>query len=134
MISTEEPSFEIKPINSSCSNIENKDMLKPAYGSTSDNMNKDISNLDNQANANAQYDNVDSMEVKPLYGGYYLINYSILFRKNIYKINSDSEINAIKLLLNNKIYKRDYFLEISNKNKKSVYIIRGNYKNKFSKI
>jgi len=74
--------------------------------------------------------------------------YEILFKNNTYTIYSHSEKDAIHIFLKNKIYKRDYILQIKKiesmrdvkkniivKDKKySLYIVRGFKKNVFDKI
>jgi hypothetical protein len=87
--------------------------------------------MQNQTTASAQYDS-DIASPESMYGGN--SSYKIIFRKKSTFIPSSSEKDAIKIFLNNKIYKRDYLLEIIQNNKKSIYIIRANYKNKIKKI
>ena len=125
-------SHDIVPINSQCQGrVETKIVSQP--GTDSNQAAKDIQNTENQQAINAQYDSVDDMKVKPMYGGNML--FKIIFRNKVSNIYQNNEKNAIKELLNNKIYKKDHLLEIfNNKNVRSVYIIRGNYKNKFKKI
>jgi hypothetical protein len=130
-----ENNYDIEPVNSSCNNIINDTVIINSPGSTLNNSDKDIISGTNQHDADAQYDNVDNISVKPLYGGIKTnILFTIKFRNKIININSDSEYNAIKLFLNNKIYKKDNLLEISYKNKFSLYIIKNSYKNKFIKM
>ena len=125
---------DIVPVNNKCQgHAETKIISNP--GTDTNQAAKDIQSGNNQNKADAQYDAVDDMKVKPMYGGK---NNNILFKISfmnkkwdIYDIN---EKNAIKQILNNKIYKKDYILEISYHSIKSVYIIKANYKNKFKKI
>ena len=65
----EETSFEITPINYKCSNIINKDYVQPNPNSTNAIVQNSLINNNNQSIADTQYDNVDNMVVKPLYGG-----------------------------------------------------------------
>ena len=133
-----EDSSNVVPINQTCSKVINTEVIVPSPGSVTATTTQNADNISNQQKANAQFDNVDDLVVKPMYGGIqkkFIIN----FRNKIMAINTDNEINAIKKILNNKIYKKDYLLEISeeiskNKKNKSMYIIRGRYKNKFKKI
>ena len=67
-----------------------------------------------------------------MYGGN--IKFKILFQNNISFIDSINEINAMKKILNGKIYKKNYLIEVYNNNKKSVYVLRANKKNKFKKL
>jgi hypothetical protein len=116
--------YAVKPINTNCSSQQTNsvimDTTNPAYQVT------------DQLEASTKYDNVNNLSIKPLKGGS-IKKLTIKFKNKLYHIqNSSNEIQAIKNILNNKIYKRDYLLEILEN--KSLYIIRGNYKNKFEKI
>jgi len=129
-----ESNFDIVPINKTCSSNINSTVIKPSPGSSGDNLDSNLNTLDAQNKVDAQYDSVDNIEVKSLTGGS-LKNYIIKFRTKQYNINSNDEINAIKIVLNNKIYKKDYLLYINekNSNKTSTYIIIRKQKNKFIK-
>ena len=129
---SESNDYDITPVNSKCSSYVKTDIVSSHSGTVS-NTNNSIDNVQNQSKASAQYDqNISSPKSLILSGGNN--NYKIIFRKKTVFINGNSEKDAIKIFLNNKIYKRDYLLEISQYNKKSIYIIRGNYKNKIKKI
>lgn len=128
---SESVDYDIKPVNSKCSSYVKTDIV-PSHSGTTSNTNNNIDVTQNQMTTNSQFDNPDIASPKPMYGGNN--NYKIIFRKKSTFINSNSEKDAIKIFLNNKIYKRDYLLEISKNNKKSIYIIRANYKNKIKKI
>ena len=129
-MSTDSESIDITPVNSQCSTYVKTDIV-PSNSGTSTNTNKNIDSMQNQMTTSAQYD-TDVASPKPMYGGNN--NYKIIFRKKSSFITGSSEQDAIKSFLNNKIYKKDYLLEISQYNKKSIYIIRANYKNKVKKI
>lgn len=129
--------YEITPINSSCNNIINKNLTISSPGSATSYSNQNITNVNNQHDLNSQYDNINNMNIVPLYGGKSNKNnilYTIYFLNKKININANNEKNAIKSFLNNKIYKKDNLLQIIHKNIKSLYIIRSNYKNKFIKI
>lgn len=128
---SESVDYSVTPVNNQCSTYV-KTNIVPIHNSTSSITNKNIDSMQNQATASAQYDNPNIASPKPMYGGNN--SYKIIFRKKNSFIKSTSEKDAIKIFLNNKIYKRDYLLEISQYNKKSIYIIRANYKNKIKKI
>ena len=128
---SESVDYDIKPVNSKCSSYVKTDIV-PSHSGTTSNTNNNIDVTQNQMTTNSQFDNPDIASPKPMYGGNN--NYKIIFRKKSTFINNNSEQDAIKIFLNNKIYKRDYLLEISKNNKKSIYIIRANYKNKIKKI
>jgi hypothetical protein len=83
----------------------------------------------------SKYDQTDEIVVKPLYGGN-LNNYNINFKNKKININANNEIEAIKNILNNKVYKKENLLEITDKyNNKSLYVIKTNKKrNNFKKI
>ena len=129
-----ENNFDIVPINKTCSSNINTTVIKPSPGSSGSLQDNNLNSLDAQNKVNAQYDNVDSIEVKSLTGGF-LKNYIINFRTKQYNINSNDEINAIKIILNNKIYKKDYLLYINEKNTNKIekYVIIRKQKNKFIK-
>jgi len=127
---SESVDYDITPINSQCSTYVKTEVVNSHSGITT-NTNKSIDSLQNQITTDAQYD-ADITRPSAMYGGNN--NYKIIFRKKSYFISGSSEQDTIKIFLNNKIYKRDYLLEISQYNKKSIYIIRANYKNKIKKI
>jgi len=133
-----ENNYDIVPVNNSCNNVIHTDVTISSPGSDTGNSNQNITSTSNQTEANAQFDNVDNITVKPLYGGILKnvknILFTIKFRNKIVNIDSLNEESAIKKFLDNKIYKKDHLLEIIYKNKSSLYIIKNNYKNKFKKI
>jgi hypothetical protein len=128
---SESTDYDIKPINSQCSTYVKTDIV-PSHSGTTTIANNNIDSVQNQMTTSSQYDSDNITSPAPMYGGNN--NYKIIFRKKSSFINSNTEKDAIKIFLNNKIYKRDYLLEISQNNKKSIYIIRANYKNKIKKI
>lgn len=132
-IMSDSEDYDITPANHACSSVTHSQVIKPTPNSSTGNATNDIDTTTNQHDADAQYDNTDNIEVKPLYGGG-LIKFKIIFKNKINYVYSDNEINAIKKLFNNKIFKVDNLLEIFHNNKKSMYIIQKNYKNKFKKI
>jgi hypothetical protein len=132
-----ENDYDIIPINNSCSTINNSTVTVSSPGSATSYTNQDITNINNQHAVSGQYDNVDNLTVKPLYGGILKNNnilFTIKFRNKEINIEAFNEKCAIKIFLNNKIYKKDHLLEIYNKNKCSIYVIKNGYKNKFKKI
>lgn len=126
--------YDIKPVNHACASSTSDHVIKPTPNSSTGNATSDIDASSQQHDSDAQYDNTDSIEVKPLYGGGDLTKFKIIFKNKINYIYSNNEIGAIKNVLNNKIFKVDHLLEIFHNNKKSMYIIQKNYKNKFKKI
>lgn len=134
-----ENNYDIVPVNNSCNNVINTNVIVSSPGSDTSHSDKNITNTSNQYDANAQFDNIDNITVKPLYGG--ILNnikknilFTIKFRNKIVNIEELNEESAIKIFLDNKIYKKDNLLEIIYKNKSSLYIIKNGYKNKFKKI
>lgn len=120
--------FDITPANHACHHASTE-VVKSQPNTSNSNTSNDIQANHQQHQADSQYDNADNIEVKPMYGGNK--NFSLLFEKKNYKINSNNEINAIKQFLNNKIFKKDKLIVVNNG---STYLIKKNYKNKFKKI
>lgn len=144
-----ESNYDIIPVNNSCSGVVNKNVIVTSPGSQTSNSNQSITTVNNQYENDTQYDNVDKMDIKPLYGGKFknlsikklsnkknvnLSVFNIKFRNKFVNIESSGEESAIKILLNNRIFNKDHLLEIVYKNKSSIYIIKNGYKNKFKKI
>jgi len=134
-----ENNYDVEAVNNSCSNVINTDVTVSSPGSDTSHSNQNITSVDNQHDANGQFDNVDNIIVKPLYGG--ILNnikknilFTIKFRNKIVNIEAVNEKNAIENFLDNKIYKKDHLLEIIYTNKSSLYIIKNSYKNKFKKM
>jgi len=133
-----ENNYDIVPVNNSCNNVINNNVIVPSPGSDNAKSNQQIESVNNQTDTNAQFDNVDNITVKPLYGGFLKnikdILFIIKFRNKIVNIESVNEESAVKKFLDNKIFKKDHLLEIIYKNKSSLYVIKNGYKNKFKKI
>jgi hypothetical protein len=128
-----ETNYDIIPVNNSCKNVINNSSIVSSQGSSTSYSNQNITNINNQHAADSQYDNVDNLQVKPLYGGKNkIINnklnfYTIKFRNKIVNIEAFNKKNAIKIFtnrnINNKLYKTDNILEVIYKNKNSLYIL-----------
>ena len=140
-----ENNYDVVAVNSSCSDVVNPDVITSSPGSPTAYSNQNITGVSNQHDASGQYDNVDNIVVKPLYGGILNKNnnkknlknnilFTIKFRNKSINIESIDEEGAIKIFLDNKIYKKDHLLEIYHNNKCSIYIVKNSYKNKFKKI
>ena len=129
-------SYDIVPVNNKCSGIINHQAIVESPGASSAKTSGSIDTLDNQSKESTRFDNIDDMKVTPLSGGEKNIKkFFILFSSKKYISYGLNEVDSIKVFINNRIFKKDYLLEIFEKsNKKSVYIIRGFYKNKFIKI
>ena len=65
----EEHNYQIIPINHKCSTIINKDYVENNPSSINASVQSSLTNNNNQAAANSQYDNVSDINIKPLYGG-----------------------------------------------------------------
>ena len=132
MVLSEE--YEIKPANSSCANQMNKSIIIPTPGTATNANQIQVNAVEDQHNENSKYDNIDGINIKPLYGGnknnknnkYYKIN----FNNKIKKYKAKNEREAINIFLTKNILTKDYLLEISectkNKNniKDTLYLIK----------
>lgn len=132
---SEESDYLVKSAVSQCKNTATVTTVSNPTSNTAQ-ASQGITDMDNQ---NIAFDNNDNVpEISTIKavtqnGGANTI-YKIIFRNKTFSSNGKSELDAIKKILNNKIYKKDYLIEIYNNNNKSIYIVRANYKNKFKKI
>lgn len=124
--------YDVKPINQKCSSTNNSYITKPNPNSTNYNTAANLDSINNQHKLDSQYDNVDNLNVKPMYGGQHI--FKIKFRNVDYEIFGINELDAIKIFLNGRIFKKDHLIEISYNNIDSLYIIRRKYKNKIIKL
>jgi hypothetical protein len=125
--------YDVKPANNMCSKTINNTVIIPQPGSQTEQNLNNTNSINDQHLENSKYDNVDSINVKPLYGGVLNknTNFKIFFKKNIININATNELEAINIFLKNKYFNKDYLLEIQKyNNNKSLYLIRCNKKNK----
>jgi hypothetical protein len=130
-------SYDIVPVNNKCSGIINHQAIVESPGAASAKTSSSIDTLDSQNKESTRFDNIDDMKVAPLSGGNNkkIKKYLIVFCNKKYDIYALNEIESIKIFLNNRIFKKDYLIEvIDNIKTRSVYIIRGFHKNKFIKI
>jgi hypothetical protein len=130
-------SYDIVPVNHKCSSVINHPSVVAPPNAVSAKTSGSINTLDNQHKESGRFDNVDDMKVTPLSGGNNkkLKKYFIIFSGKKYISSGLNETDSIKIFLNNRIFKKDYLLEIfENNSKKSRYIVRGFNKNKFIKI
>jgi hypothetical protein len=111
-------------INNSCSQTINKTAITTTPGTSVNDSSKNVNDFHNQHNASAQYDSND-IDVQPMYGGN-LKKFNIKFLNKLYSVNSNNEINAIKEITYNKIFKKDNLLEIKdqNTNNYNLYVVR----------
>lgn len=129
---SERNDYDVKPINQKCSSNINSYVTKPNPNSTNYNVATKLDSVNDQHKLDSQYDNVDNLNVKPMYGGGYI--FKIKFRNIDYEIFGTNELDAIKIFLNGRIFKKDHLIEISYNNIDSMYIIRRKYKNKIIKL
>lgn len=126
--------YEITPANQSCLNSTTT-VIVSNPGSQISNTQTNVNALQQQQTEYSKYDS-PQQNVQPMYGGKKNNKlYNIYFKKKIYEIYANNEINGLKKIFKNKSYKKDYLLNITNNNISSCYIIRSsNKKNKFIKI
>lgn len=130
---SEESDFNIIPANSQCIN-SSKTTIVSSSTSPEGKASQNITDINNQNTIDSSGDTINTYsDISAIYGGGNT-SYKIIFRNKTFSSNGKNELDAIKKILNNKIYKKDYLIEIFNNNKKSIYIVRANYKNKFKKI
>jgi len=127
MVLSEE--YEIKPANSSCANQMNKSIIIPTPGTATNANQIQVNAVEDQHNENSKYDNIDGINIKPLYGGNKNNKYyKIFFNNKIKKYKAKNEREAINIFLTKNVLTKDYLLEISecNKNniKDSLYLIK----------
>jgi len=130
---SEENNFKVTPGNSHCVNSQQVTTLSSSTSSIGK-ASQGITTMSNQSDSYSINDTTaTNSTISSLAGGGNTI-YKIIFRNKTFSSNGKNELDSIKKILNNKIYKKDYLIEIFNNNKKSIYILRANYKNKFKKI
>jgi hypothetical protein len=125
---------EVIPINNKCIKITNNLLITNKPGSNVSIADNSVDSVNYQQKVYSQYDNTEEIDVKPMFGGKGTYLYMIKFMNKYYEIDSNGPANhndLIKKVLNNRIFKVDHLLII---NHQHIYIIRGNYKNKFKKI
>lgn len=120
---------EVIPVNSKCSESINNLVISNKPGSATATSSNNIDSINYQQKEYSKYDNTEEIYVKPMFGGNN--KYNIKFINKNYNVIAKNEIDAIKIVLKNRIFKIDHLLII---NGNQIYIIRGRYKNKFKKI
>jgi hypothetical protein len=130
------PDYDVIPANNNCSNIQNKPIIKLTSGTATANASDKINDFHTQHLENTKYDSIDSVEIKPLKGGNKekINNYKIRFLNKDYIISGNNEIEIIKKFINNRKFKKENILEISNNKNISLYVIKSNIQNKFKKL
>jgi hypothetical protein len=125
---------EVIPINNKCIKITNNLLITNKPGSNVSIADNSVDSVNYQQKVYSQYDNTEEIDVKPMFGGERTYDYTVKFMNKYYDFESNGMLNhndLIKKVLNNRIFKVDHLLII---NDRHIYIIRGNYKNKFKKI
>jgi hypothetical protein len=133
MSDSETPDFNVVPANNNCSN-QTPIIIDPNPGSAVSNASDNISNINDQHAVNSQYDNVDPSSIKPMYGGNKQ-KFNIIFKDQSVTIISDDPLKAVKSLLNKKVFKKDYLVDVYMGNRLvAKYIKRRNYNTKYERI
>lgn len=137
--SSEALNFDVIPANNSCSNVVNK----PVIIASSSSGNQAASDLLAQQAADTKGD--ADLTVHPIPNiqtgsGRNNKKYIVYFMEGKYNLSGIDDIECLKKVVNNRIFKRDRLIEIhefGNKNKivnRTSYIIRGHKKNVFKKL
>ena len=98
------PAYDVKPANSNCSNIVNKNVVTITPGTPTAQTSASINNIQQQHIENTKYDNIGSFDVKPLHGGYKKKQNSnkifvVKFMNNKYNLNTSSKKKALQFFL-----------------------------------
>jgi len=109
MISEE---YDFNPANHACTSQINKPIIVTTPGTSTEANQMAVNGVEQQNNENAKYDNVDSIDVKPLYGGKNNKN-----KQKQIKKNSNKQINNKQNKVNNKQLKKDKYYTINHNNK-----------------
>ena len=103
--SNSSPNYEVKPANSNCSNIVNKNVVVITPGTPTAQTSSNINNIQQQHVENTKYDNIASFDIKPLHGGSKkrCINshktFVVKFMDYKYNIKSSSKKKALQSFL-----------------------------------
>ena len=129
--------FDVVPANNSCLAPQNKPVIVPAASSG----NNAASNMLAQQAADSKGDaNLTVNPIPNTQKGGNLKKYIISFMGKEYTLSGKNEIDSMKNVINERIFKGDRIIEVyeNGKNNKkmnnSSYILRGNKKNVFKKI
>ena len=98
------PAYDVKPANSNCSNIVNKNVVTITPGTPTAQTSASINNIQQQHIENTKYDNIGSFDVKPLHGGSKKKQNSnkifvVKFMNNKYNLNTSSKKKALQFFL-----------------------------------
>lgn len=133
MSDSETPDFNVVPANNNCGN-QTPIVVTSNPGSAVSNASNNVTNVNNQYAANSQYDTINPNTIQPMYGGNQK-KFQVIFKDETFTILSDDPLKAVKEALHNKLFKRDYLVDVySDKRLISKYIKRRNYKSKYERI
>jgi len=122
--------FEVTPINNNCANQKKIIQSNNSSNEGTQNNNK-INNVSNQSKQDAAYDTVDTESLKPLYGGTYLKNYRIIYKKKIFFMKSEHIEEALLHIAKILKLKNHALFETQEMNKKlgnNIYHYKNNKK------
>ena len=122
--------FDVTPVTSNCSNTPSNVVIKPVEGSATSDTLGSVDHQNSQLTANSQYDTINEETVTAQTGGKKNKKYNISFINKNYVVYEKDELNAIKNIINKKIYKKEHVLSIN----KSLYIIKNTKNNNIKKV
>jgi len=114
---------DVVPITSNCPTTSSNIVIKPVEGSATGNTLGNVSQQNEQLSENSRYDTIN--DDNTMSGGKNNKKYNINFINKNYIVYEKDELHAIKNIINNKKYKKDYILSIN----KSLYIIKNTKNN-----
>jgi hypothetical protein len=117
--------YSVTPVTSNCSNTPSNVVIKPVEGSATSDTLGSVAHQNSQLTANSQYDTINEESVTTQTGGKNNKKYNINFINKNYVVYEKDELNAIKNIINKKIYKKEHILSIN----KSLYIIKNTKNN-----
>ena len=118
--------YSVTPVTSNCSNTPSNVVIKPVEGSATSDTLGSVAHQNSQLTANSQYDTINEESVTTQTGGSKKNKkYNISFINKNYVVYEKDELNAIKNIINKKIYKKEHVLSIN----KSLYIIKNTKNN-----
>jgi hypothetical protein len=117
--------YDVTPVTSNCSNTPSNVVIKPVEGSATSDTLGSVDHQNSQLTANSQYDTINEETVTAQAGGQKNKKYNISFINKNYVVYEKDELNAIKNIINKKVYKKEHVLSIN----KSLYIIKNTKNN-----
>ena len=117
--------YDVTPVTSNCSNTPSNVVIKPVEGSSTSDTLGSVAHQNSQLTANSQYDTINEESVTTQTGGKKNKKYNFSFINKNYVVYEKDELNAIKNIINKKVYKKEHVLSIN----KSLYIIKNTKNN-----